>query len=257
MILIPIAFAFGAVLVSCGGGKKPPNGPDEATSNAASTATTEAAATHETPPPSDADGTEKKKEDCAGFDIQNVVDVLMKNACEVELPKGAAADLKGKLEVRLTASAPKTNGGGHVDLFVTFANKTKDPLPLTFQIDPLPRFETETFDAKGNRVDLPKTPPPPLKAGVAPRVPSEPKGAKVTILPNGAAKFKLGWDAVKTKWAPEKVAGTPPERGYPKAPAGPLPKGKYFVKVVTPLVGVFEGTEHEMTAPRVEIQVEK
>jgi hypothetical protein len=59
------------------------------------------------------------------------------------------------------------------------------------------------------------------------------------------------------KWAPEKYRGTPPERGYPRAPAGPLPKGKYGLKVVTPLVGVSEGVDHEMTAPKVEIEIEK
>jgi hypothetical protein len=59
------------------------------------------------------------------------------------------------------------------------------------------------------------------------------------------------------KWAPEKYRGTPPERGYPRAPAGPLPKGKYSVKVVTPLVGVSEGVGHEMSAPAVEIEIDK
>ena len=59
------------------------------------------------------------------------------------------------------------------------------------------------------------------------------------------------------KWAPEKVRGTPPERGYPRAPAGPLAKGKYTVKVVTPLVGVSEGVDHEMSAPKVEVEIDK
>jgi hypothetical protein len=62
---------------------------------------------------------------------------------------------------------------------------------------------------------------------------------------------------VKMKWAPEKFKGTPPERGFPRAPAGPLAKGKYVVKVVTPLVGVAEGVDHEVSAPKVEIEVEK
>ncbi len=57
------------------------------------------------------------------------------------------------------------------------------------------------------------------------------------------------------KWAPEKVRGAAVEHGYPRTPAGPLAKGKYTVKVVTPLVGVNEGGEHEVTAPKVEIEV--
>jgi hypothetical protein len=59
------------------------------------------------------------------------------------------------------------------------------------------------------------------------------------------------------KWAPEKVRGTPPERGYPRTAAGPLPKGKYMVRVVTPLVNVMEGSEKEISAPKVPIEVGK
>jgi hypothetical protein len=59
------------------------------------------------------------------------------------------------------------------------------------------------------------------------------------------------------KWAPEKLKGTPPEKGYPRSPAGPLPKGKYSVRVVTPLANVFEGVDHEVSAPRVEVVVKK
>ena len=43
----------------------------------------------------------------------------------------------------------------------------------------------------------------------------------------------LSWDAVKMKWAPDKLKGTPPEKGYPRVPAGPLPKGKYALKVAS------------------------
>jgi hypothetical protein len=66
---------------------------------------------------------------------------------------------------------------------------------------------------------------------------------------------RLSWDAVKMKWAPEKVRGTAVEKGYPRTPAGPLPKGKYTVKVVTPLIGVFEGVDHEVSALKVDIEV--
>jgi hypothetical protein len=60
---------------------------------------------------------------------------------------------------------------------------------------------------------------------------------------------------VKMKWAPDKVRGTAVEKGFPRTPAGPLPKGKYTVKVVTPLIGVFEGGDHEVSAPKLEIDV--
>jgi hypothetical protein len=203
----------------------------------------------------------EKKDECVGFDIGNLEDMLLKSACEepnVKPDSLQPVDLKGKLEVTLSASPTKSAGGGKVDLLVTFANKSKDPLILHYRIDPVPRFETEVYDAKkGKRVDMPAppTPPPPKNATQPP--PSEPKSARITIAPNGSARARIPWDAVKMKWAPEKYRGTPPERGYPRAPAGPLPKGKYTVKVVSPLVGVSEGVDHEMSAPKVEIEIEK
>ena len=57
------------------------------------------------------------------------------------------------------------------------------------------------------------------------------------------------------KWAPDQVRGTAVEKGYPRKPAGPLPRGKYQVKIVTPLIGVFEGGDHEVSAPKVDIEV--
>jgi len=203
----------------------------------------------------------EKKDECVGFDIGNIEDILMKNSCEepnVKPDSMAPVDLKGKLEVTLSASPTRSTGGGKVDLLVTFANKSKEPLVLHFKIDPVPRFETEAYGAKNaKRVDMPAgpTPPPPKNATQPP--PSDAKTARVTIAPNGSARARLPWEAVKMKWAPERYRGTPPERGYPRAAAGPLPKGKYVVKVLTPLVGVSEGVDHEMTAPKVEIEVEK
>ena len=62
---------------------------------------------------------------------------------------------------------------------------------------------------------------------------------------------------MKTRWAPEKLKGTPPEMGYPRAPAGPLLKGKYNLRVVTPLTNVFEGIDHEVSQPRADVVVKK
>ncbi|MDB4939413.1 MAG: hypothetical protein JWP87_6385 [Labilithrix sp.] len=203
----------------------------------------------------------EKKDECIGFDIGNLEDMLLKSSCEepnVKPDSIQPIDLKGKLEVTLSASPTKSAGGGKVDLLVTFANKSKDPLVLHFKIDPVPRFETEVYDAKkGKRADMPAppTPPPPKNATQPP--PSEAKSARITIAPAGNARARIPWEAVKMKWAPEKYRGTPPERGYPRAPAGPLAKGKYNVKVVTPLVGVSEGVDHEMSAPKVEIEIDK
>jgi hypothetical protein len=200
----------------------------------------------------------EKKDVCVGFDIANLEDLLAKSDCEVADAKPDMIqnpDMKGKLEVTLTASPTKIAPGAKADLQVTFANKTKEPMVLNFRIDPIARFETEAYDAKKKRADMPAgQPPPPPKGHSAPPA-AEAKVAKVTIAPAGFARVRLPWDAVKMKWAPEKVRGTAVERGYPRSPAGPLPKGKYTVKVVTPLIGVFEGGEHEVSAPKIELEV--
>lgn len=243
---------------ACGGGQKPAesastdadggviegeNGGHEATAGGA-----------------DGDAGGEKKDECLGFDIANLEDMLLKSACEepdVKPDSIPPVDLKGKLEVTLSASPTKPPPGGKVDLLVTYANKSKDPLVLHFRIDPVPRFEVEVWDTKKSpkRADLPAGNPPPPPKGAAQPPPSEPKSARITLAPNGSARARISWDAVKMKWAPEKYRGTPPERGYPRSPAGPLPKGKYNIKVSSPLVGVSEGVDHEMSAPRTELDI--
>ena len=209
-------------------------------------------------PGSQDDASGPKKDECSAFEISNLEEVLLKSACEVANPKPEDKLMDAKnVEVKVVTNGIKVSPGGHVDVSVIFTNKTKDVLPLLFTIDPMPRFEVQAYDAKGNRVDLPKNSPPPLPSGVAPRVPGEPKTARIMLAANGSAKMSLGWDATKTRWAPEKLKGTPPEKGYPRAPAGPLGKGKYQLRVVTPLVGVFEGIDHEVTQPRTPIEVAK
>jgi hypothetical protein len=199
-----------------------------------------------------------KADVCTGFEFSNLEDVLSKSACEARKDdKVTTIDAKDKLEVKLIPSAAKIEPGGHVDLMVQITNKTKAPMALSFTIDPLPRFEVETYDKKNSRIDMPKSSPPPLPAGVAPRGPGEAKNARITLAANGVARMRVGWDAVKMQWAPEKVRGSAPEKGYPRKPAGPLAKGKYTVRVVTPLNSVNEGMEHEVSAPKVEIEVGK
>lgn len=199
-----------------------------------------------------------KKDECVGFDIGNVEDILIKSACEEKQAPDAIpnVDLKGKLEVVATTSTPKVPGGGKVDIVVAFTNKSKDPLTLHFRIDPLPRFSVEAYDKKGKRVDMPAGNPPPPPKDAKQASPTDPKAAKLTIAPNGTARARLTFDAVKTKWAPDKYKGTPPEKGYPRTAAGPLPKGKYQLRVITPLVGVFEGVDHEVSAPKIDLEVE-
>jgi hypothetical protein len=84
----------------------------------------------------------------------------------------------------------------------------------------------------------------------------EPKVARVTLAPLGTARLVLKWNAVKYKWASkERAKGALPGRGYPRDPAGPLAKGTYVLRVITPLTGVFEGVDHEVSQPRVQVNV--
>ncbi len=254
------ASLFGLLVLAmgCGGGKKP------ATTSADSDAGGDGDGGETASADSKGDGGAgaDKKDECIGFDIANVEDLLLKSACEEPNTKPDSltpVDLKGKLEVIVSASPMKVAPGGKSDLLVTFANKSKDPLILHFRIDPVARFEVEVWDQptkKGpKRADMPAGAAPPPPKGMSQPGPSEVKSARITLAPNGSARARIPWEAVKMKWAPEKVRGTPSERGFPRAPNGPLPKGKYTVKVVTPLVGVSEGVDHEMSAPKVEIEI--
>jgi hypothetical protein len=267
LLSLPLLLA----LAACGGGTpesktaadvdedNKPAGEKASASDADGGATEATGATAEnaTPAPGSTDDSsgKPKKDECSVFDEPNLEGVLLKSSCEVATPTGQPPDMSKTLVVKVTSNPNVVAPGAHADLLVSFVNKSTAPIALYFTIDPMPRFEIEAFNAKGNRVDMPKNQPPPLPAGMAPRVPGEPKTARVYLAPNGTARMPLGWDAVKTKWAPEKLKGTPPEKGYPRAPAGSLPKGKYSLKVVTPLVNVFEGIDHEVSQPRVDVLV--
>jgi hypothetical protein len=199
-----------------------------------------------------------KKDECVGFDVQSLEDILSKAPCEVANQKPdsiSPVDMKGKVEVKVDASPTTTAPSGKVDLVVSIVNKTKEPITLNFRIDPTPRFDVEVLDKKGKRIDVPAGTPPDPPKGHSPPPPADAKTAKLTIAAGGTARQRVQWEAVKMVWAPEKVRGTPAERGFPRKPGGPLAKGKYTVKVQTPLVGVQEGIEHEVSGPRVEIEV--
>ena len=197
------------------------------------------------------------KDDCIGFEVDKLDEALMKASCEM-VGTGAAqgsTDMKDKLEVRVSPFPTKVAPGGTMDVVVSFINKSKDPLTLYFQINPEPHFTIEAYDGKNRRADIPNGNPPPFPKDVTQPESSEPKVAKYTLAPNGSGKVHLTWRASRQRWAPEKVKGAILERGYPRSPAGNLPKGKYSLRIVTPLVGVFEGVEHEVSAPKIPIEV--
>ncbi len=245
--------SMGVLLLACGGQSAEKQEPKQATNE-----------NPEVPPDSNdvaadagqaADQT-PKKDPCVGFEL-DLGAVLMTAACEVPNPKpeDKSVDTKGKLEVSLVPSSAQVAPGGHADLALTLTNKSTAPLQLNFTLDPTPRFPTETYDAKKKRADMPPGNAPALPKGMAPREATSHETARITLVPNGTAKMTIPWDAVKTKWAPEKLKGTPPEMGYPRAPNGPIAKGTYTVRVAMPLVLVFEGTDREVSAPKTTIVV--
>lgn len=245
-----------ALSLGCGGKDKPAENPDDH-------ATDEDAAVS-LPPTAEGDDAGAPTTDtpkvnpCSAFDI-DLTTALMQAQCEVPnaKPGDKTQEIGSKVDIKVTASAPSVAPGGKIELTVTFKNKSADPITLDFNLDPTPRFSTEAYDVKGKaRVDKPAGNPPALPKGMAPREATTHSTARITLVPNGTAHAVVPWDAVRTKWAPEKLKGTPPEMGYPRSPNGPLPKGKYQVRVVTPLTQVFEGLDHEVSAPRIEITVQ-
>jgi hypothetical protein len=137
-----------------------------------------------------------------------------------------------------------------------FINKGSKDLALDFVADPDPRFEVQAFLPKGGRADKPAGAEPALPSSVSDQTPAERAITRVTLEAKGNAKLVVPWDAVKYKWASaERAKGALPGQHYPMETAGPLPKGKYVVRVVMPLVGVNESADHELTQPRTQVEV--
>lgn len=182
---------------------------------------------------------------CSASELDNLEETL--KACETSMPKASeVTSIRDKLEVKITTSSASTTPGGRIEVQITLRNKTNDPLALYFTGDPTPRFDIEAVDAKGRRADLPPTKFPGYPKGMKPEA-REAKAAKVTLSKLGAARLKLTWDAVKTKWAPER-AKVWEGRGPPRVTAGPLPPGKYTLRVVLPLIG-------DVDVPKVPVEV--
>jgi hypothetical protein len=250
-------------LAACGGAKKDADAPgnaDEAASGGEGGTDNAAAADDSTPSsskPVAGDDSAKKPTPCGGFDIPDLASVLSQAACEVANPNpNEQKDVKDILEVKVIPDSPRVAPGSTATVTVVFKNKGKVDLPLNFVVDPEPRFDFEVYTTKGSRADAPNGSAPPLPPEVAQAQAPEAKVARVTLAQQGTAKLTLKWNAVKYKWASkDRAKGALPGHGYPRDPAGPLPKGKYILRVVTPLTNVFEGMDHEVSQPRVEISV--
>jgi len=254
-----------AAIAACGGAKKDADSPgNEETASSddggAATATATESPGDSTPTsgaPAPGDDTAKKPTSCSGFEIPDLASVLGQAACEVDNANTSEQkDVKDVLEIKVVPDSPRIAPGSTATVTVTFKNKGKKDLPLSFVVDPEPHFDFEVYSLKGARVDAPKGSAPSLPPEVANATAPEPKIARITLAQQGTAKLTLKWNAVKYKWASkERAKGALPGKGYPKEVAGPLPKGSYVLRVITPLTGVFEGMDHDVSQPRVQVTV--
>jgi hypothetical protein len=250
------------VLAGCGGEKKTAEQPQNAEETPAAASVPSAA--EPTPTPSTTatvagDDTEKPPAACSGgVDIPDLLSVISQAACEAPdvKPDGPEKDMKDALELKMSVDPANVAPGAHAQVTIAYKNKGKKALALYFVVDPEPRFDFETLTLKGKRMDNPSAPAPALPPEVTNSTVAEPKVARVTLAPQGTAKLTLKWDAVKYKWVSQRRAkGAPPGHGYPREPAGPLPRGKYVLRVVTPLTGVADGEDHEISRPKTPVVV--
>ncbi len=214
------------------------------------------------PPPSSTgkvggDDAEKVATPCSGFAFPDLLSVISQTSCEAPDTKAMQEMKEMKdLGVKVEVDSPFVAPGSNLTVKVTYTNKGKVDLPLYWVVDPEPRFELQAYTLKGSRADNPAGNAPPLPPEVNNAPPPDQKVSKVTLVPNGTATLTLKWDAIKYKWASkERAKGAVPGRGYPREPGGPLKKGKYVLRVVTPMTGVMEGVDKEVSQPRVQVTV--
>jgi hypothetical protein len=257
--LVPAA-AWLASVAGCGGGSHAAKAPENSDTSATN-GDEKAADTDKKDSPSSPPGDKEsvaKPSPCAGAEIADLTSVLAQSACEAKGvdAKATPRDLGDSLEVKVALDVRKVAPGGKATVTVTYHNKGSKDLPLYFVVDPEPRFEFEVSRPKGGRVDRPAGHEPALPGAVANAPPPDKLIALVTIAPQGTATASLPWEAVRHRWASKDAAkGAAPGHGYPQEAAGPLPPGKYVMRVVTPLVGVSEGTDHAISQPQLKFEI--
>ncbi len=266
-----VATSFALLLVSffaaaCGGAKKDADSPENTESATAgddggATPTADNTPADDSTPASGkaapGDDGEKKSTPCGGFDVPDLAAVIAQTQCEVPGATGnEQKDLKDILEIKVVPDSPRIAAGSTATITVTFKNKGKTDLPLDFVVDPEPRFDFEVYTLKGARADKPAGNEPSLPPEVANAPQPESRISRIKLAQQGTAKLTLKWTAVQWKWASaDRAKGALPGHGYPKEPGKPLKKGAYILRVITPLTGVFEGVDHEVSQPRVQITV--
>jgi hypothetical protein len=244
------------VLVGCGGGK-PPASAAEASASQESALDSAYWGAKNGVFDQDESKLALRQRSCSGGSL-DLLNALSEASCEKpgEPLAMETRNLKNQVDVRVVPAKTKVAPGETVEVRVVFTNKSSAGLPLDFRVNPFARFEIQVFDAKGKRVDLPQGPHPAWPANHEDRG-AEPRVAEVRLDENGTGYVNLSFAASRTRWAPEKARGAAAGSPYPRLPAGRLPKGKYTLRVVTPLLGVDESPEREMSAPTAKIEVGK
>jgi hypothetical protein len=261
---VAASYALLLAAAACGGAKKDADNPEntEGTSSddggtAAPAASDEAPADSASPAASAAPTGDapKKAGPCSGFEIPDLASMISQTECEIGPgPENEARDVSSALEIKVVPDSPRIAPGATSTITVTYKNKGTKELWLDFVVDPEPQFDFEVYTLKGTRVDAPKGSQPALPEEVANAPTPEPKIARVKLAQQGTAKLTLHWSAVQYKWASaERAKGAIPGHGYPKEPGKPLKKGSYILRVITPLTGISEGVDHELSQPRVQI----
>ncbi|HRG97780.1 MAG TPA: hypothetical protein PLR99_16110 [Polyangiaceae bacterium] len=185
-------------------------------------------------PPPVADNGQPKG--CNVNDVDEVAEWLKNDKCKIPASEiERTPGLSEKLEWKLTASTNEIVAGGRVDLMLTLKNKSSENVALIFNVDG-PSFTTQSFDPKGKRIGEPSGKP---KAPSGVTLEETTRTVRLNVSSGATLKTKLFWDAVKLKWAPDKIEGSFVTPGtFPTVPAGNLKPGTYTVRLATSLNGV-------------------
>ncbi|MFO0663359.1 MAG: hypothetical protein U0174_05380 [Polyangiaceae bacterium] len=177
-------------------------------------------------------GDPQRKDECLGALFDNLDKAFARNDCNAS--PDADVEMKGKLSIKVVPDGSSVAPGGNLLLRMTITNESQEKTPVFFRLDPTAHFEVHATDAKGRRVDVP--------AGKKPHAKEpESRTARVTLMPGGVIKVSTTWSAVKRKWASHNGK-------LSAVPAGALPRGKYKLRIVPPLVGVRDMAEFQPEA---------
>lgn len=181
-------------------------------------------------------GDARTKDECLGAQFDNLEKAFARSDCDAT-PE-VDAEMKGKLSIKVVPEGASVANGGHVRIAITITNDAQEKIPVYFRLDPVARVDILASDTKGKRVDLPTGKKPNGKE-------PDSRTARVTLMPGGVVKLTTIWEAVKRKWSTRNGKAA-------AVPAGPLPRGKYRLRIVPPLVGIRDMAEF---SPQVDIDV--